>query len=249
MRKPKLRNIHKTKPPYHLNQFPKNFAYTLGEEIIYLLATKGRPVIEGDEWEQIFAKCIGANWKPSNVGLDDIILDSCAWGAKTVKVKRPSSTSRVRLISGRNSPAYSFGQNQVVDVDPVMIGQMVIEIWNERVYSIKQTYKHLRTIVLMKSDDLSEVGVFEFNTIAYDYTKYDWRWNKNNNLEGRNHITKEKMFTWQPHGSQFTITEKVPDNYLILNLKRPCSINRKILLKSIGFNKNWITYYIKNTTN
>ena len=74
MRKPKLRNIHKAKPPYHLNQFPKNFAYTLGEEIIYLLATKGRPVIEGDEWEQIFAKCIGANWKPSNVGLDDIIL-------------------------------------------------------------------------------------------------------------------------------------------------------------------------------
>ena len=159
----------------------------------------------------------------------EVTLDSCAWGAKTVKVKKPSSTSRIRLISGRNSPAYSFGQNQVADVDPVMIGRMVIEIWNERVYSIRQNYKHLRTIVLMKSDDLSEVGVFEFNTIAYDYTKYDWHWNKNNNLEGRHHITKEKMFTWQPHGSQFTITEKVPDNYLILNLKKPGSINRKMI--------------------
>ena len=142
-------------------------------------------------------------------------------GLKTVKVKKPSSISKIRLISGRNSPAYSFGQNQVANVDPIMIGRMVIEIWNERVYSIKQTHKHLRTIVLMKSDDLSEVGVFEFNTIAYDYAKYDWCWNKNNNLEGRNHITKEKIFTWQPHGSQFTITEKVPNNCLILNLKKP----------------------------
>ena len=28
--------------------------------------------------------CVGAEWKPSNVGLDDVVLDNCCWGAKTV---------------------------------------------------------------------------------------------------------------------------------------------------------------------
>ena len=174
MKKPRLRTVNKVKPPYSINQFPDNFAYILGKEIIYILATKSRPVLEGEEWEQIFSKCISARWSPSNVGLDDVVLDCCAWGAKTVKVKKPSQASKVRLISGRNSPTYSFGQNKIVTVNPAKIGCMVMEIWNERVYSVRRTHKHLRTVVLMKSDDLSEVGVFEFDTVAYDYQKYEW---------------------------------------------------------------------------
>jgi hypothetical protein len=49
------------------------------------LATKGRPSLEGEEWEKIFASSIGAEWKPSNIGLDDVVLGNTAWGAKTVK--------------------------------------------------------------------------------------------------------------------------------------------------------------------
>ena len=245
MKDPKLRTVNKVKPPYLLNQFPDNFVYILGQEIIYILATKNRPVLEGEEWEQIFSKCIGAQWSPSNVGLDDVVLDCCAWGAKTVKVKRPSRASKVRLISGRNSPTYSFGQSEVVTVDATKIGRMIMKIWNERVYSVRRTHKHLRTVVLMKSDDLSEVGIFEFDTNAYDYRKYNWCWNKNDNLEGHCKSTREKIFTWQPHGAQFTITEKVPNNCLIVNLKKPESVDRDILMKSIGFDKSWITYYKK----
>lgn len=85
MEKPKLRTVEKYKPPYTLNQFPKDFALSLGREIVYFLASRGTPRLEGTDWEEIFARLIGAEWKPSNVGLDDIVLEQTAWGAKTVK--------------------------------------------------------------------------------------------------------------------------------------------------------------------
>lgn len=96
---PKLRTVNKSLPPYPLNEFPKEFPYTLGRELVYLLASKGKAILEGPEWEAIFAICIGAEWKPSNVGLDDVILGNTAWGAKTVKATNPSKQKKVRLIS------------------------------------------------------------------------------------------------------------------------------------------------------
>ena len=161
---PKLRTVDKIKPPYPLNQFPADFAYKLGREIVYLLATKGKPVLEGPEWEEMFANCISAEWKPSNVGLDDVVLGACAWGAKTVKNPNPSGTRAVRLISGRNSPTYSFHAKAIFGVDAKKLGDQVLAIWNERVSAIRPHFKHVRTVVLIKSGDLSEVVVYEFET-------------------------------------------------------------------------------------
>ena len=90
MQNPKLRNVEKYKPLYPLNKLPKNFAIDLGKEIIYLLSTRGTPRLEGSDWEEIFAKIINASWKPSNIGLDDIVFEQTAWGAKTVKNAKPS---------------------------------------------------------------------------------------------------------------------------------------------------------------
>lgn len=69
---PRLRNVNKIPPPYPLGQFPSNFIVSVGREIVYLLCTKSETSLEGAEWERIFAKAIGAQWKPSAVGL-------CAW--------------------------------------------------------------------------------------------------------------------------------------------------------------------------
>ena len=102
---PRLRTVDKVKPPYRLNNFPPDFGYNIAKEIVYLLATKGKPNLEGQEWEEIFAIGIGAKWKPSSVGLDDVCLGSCAWSAKTVK-GNPQTQKTVRLISGRNSQMY-----------------------------------------------------------------------------------------------------------------------------------------------
>ena len=47
---PKLRTVSKSISAYPLNQFNADFPYTLGQEIVYLLASKGRADLQGDEW-------------------------------------------------------------------------------------------------------------------------------------------------------------------------------------------------------
>ena len=243
---PKLRTVNKSVSAFPLNQFPKEFPFLLGKELIYLLASKGKPELEGSEWENIFANCIGADWKPSNVGLDDVVLGNTAWGAKTVKSSNPSTQKKVRLISGRNSPVYSYGETIDTSSDPNTIGKLVLDIWNERVSAIREKFKHLRTVVLIKSNDLQEVVVFEFETIRYDNELYSWSWNKNNNLEGIDLKTGEHRFTWQPHGSQFTIIEEVPSHSIVIKIKQPETLNKEQVLKALGFDNSWITVYQKN---
>jgi hypothetical protein len=237
---PRLRTVEKYKPPYPLNKFPKSFALCLGREIVYLLSSRGTPRLEGQDWEEIFARLIGAKWKPSNVGLDDIVLQQTAWGAKTVKNRRPSTVSKIRLISGRNSPVYSFGDRKISAVDPNVLGEKVLAIWNERVAGIRKFYKHVRTVVLIKSDDLLEVAVFEFDTILYKADDFWWQWNERNNLEGFQKDSNQHIFTWQPHGSQFTIIEDVPENRLAIRIKKPPRVNRDEVLKAIKFDESWV---------
>lgn len=240
---PRLRTVSKSVSAYPLNKFNSDFPYILGQEIVYLLASKGRADLQGSEWEQIFALCIGADWKPSNVGLDDVVMGNTAWGAKTVKsgIKNFKDLKQVRLISGRNSPIYSYGGTIDTSADPNKIGEQVLEIWNERVSAIREKYKHLRTVVLVKSNDLSQVAVFEFDTIRYDAELFDFEWNQRGNLEGFVKGTKDKQFVWQPHGSQFTIIEKVPEETLILKIKQPETLDKEKILEAIGFDKSWVT--------
>lgn len=197
--------------------------------------------MEGPEWESIFATCIGADWKPSNVGLDDVILGNTAWGAKTVKATNPAKQSKVRLISGRNSPVYSYGDTIDTNADPNLVGTSVLDIWNGRVSAIREKFQNLRTVVLVKSNDLSEVVVFEFDTIRYDPELYIWEWNRNGNLRGVEKSTTQHRFTWQPHGSQFTIIEKIPEKSLVIRIKQPEKLNKEDVLKALGFDETWIS--------
>ena len=239
-RTPRLRTVDKVRPPYPLNKFPETFGYTLGKEIVYLLATKSIPDLRGSDWEQIFATSINAEWKPSNVGLDDVVLGNCAWSAKSVKNQNPKTVKRVRLISGRNSPAYSFDETNL-DADPNKLGGLVLDIWNERVSAIREKFKHLRTVVLVKSDDLLTLAVFEFETIRYDPELFFWKWNKNNNLEGYAKEDQKHHFTWQRHGSQFTVIEEVPDDCLLIEARKPPKLEKEAVLKAINFDKTWVT--------
>ena len=147
----------------------------------------------------------------------------------------------IRLISGRNSPVYSYGGTIDTTTDPSIIGDQVLEIWNERVSAVREKFKNLRTVVLVKSNDLSQVAVFEFDTIRYDSELYGFIWNPRGNLEGFEKSTKTKRFTWQPHGSQFTIHEDVPEETLILNIKQPEKLDKMKILEAIGFDKSWVT--------
>lgn len=235
---PKPRNANKIPPPYPLGKFPKDFIEKVGKEIVYLLCTKVETSLEGSEWERIFAKAIGAEWKPSVVGLDDVVSENCAWSAKTVKGNL--SQKRVRLISGRNSPSYSFNEGVInKNADPVRIGHEVIAIWNTRVENVFSRFSHMRTVVLIKSEDLLTLRIFEVETKRYDAEIYDWLWNKRGNLEGY-HAGKH-CFTWQPHGSQFTIIEDIPDNRIDFRIKAVPKLDEEKILNSIGFDASWIT--------
>jgi hypothetical protein len=238
---PKLRTVHKSPPAFPLNKFPANLPFVIGREIVYLLASKGKPNLIGSEWEEIFAIAIGATWRDSNIGLDDVRLGNTAWGAKTVKSTNPAKQKKVRLISGRNSIVFSFGANIDTSVDPNLPGEQVLSIWNDRVSGIRERFDHLRTIVLIKGPELSEVVLFEFETVRYDQELFYWEWNKENNLEGFSKKTKEHMFTWQPHGSQFTIHEKVPTDSLLIKIKKPVGLDKEKTLQALGFDKSWIT--------
>lgn len=237
---PRLRTVEKYNPPYLLNKFPAGFAMNLGKEIIYFLASRGTPRLEGTDWEEIFARIIGATWKPSNVGLDDIILEQCAWGAKTVKNKRPFSVSKIRLISGRNSAAYSFGDDRVKGIDPNEMGCKILSIYNERVAGIRKKFKHLRTVVLVKSDDLLEVSAFELETVMHDPKAFWWQWNDHDNLEGYLIVDDVHVFTWQPHGSQFTIIEKVPEYRVGIRIKQPPRLDKDEVLRALKFDESWV---------
>jgi len=222
-----------------LNKFPAHFAVRLGRELVFLLATRQSPRLEGQDWEEIFSRLIGADWENSNVGLDDVRLEQCAWGCKTVKVKIPSAAKTVRLISGRNSPIFSFGDGDILNQEPSLLGEKVLAIWNERVSAIKKNFKYLRTVVLVKSEDLLEVAVFELETIRFEPERISWEWNKSKNLEGFDENRRHR-FTWQPHGSQFTIIEKVPEDRLALKIEKPPLLDRDRLLDAIGFDNSWL---------
>ena len=135
---PKLRTVNKSVPAFELNKFPNEFPYKVGEQLIYILATRGETDIEGKEWEKIFALAIGAEWKPSVVGLDDIVLGNTAWGAKSIIKPKPSNAENIRLISGRNDLINSYDYNVQPGLLPDEHGELVLNIYNERISAIKE---------------------------------------------------------------------------------------------------------------
>lgn len=155
-----------------------------------------------------------------------------------MKNANPWNAKKVRLISGRNSPVYSYGTAVGVDSDPNLLGREVLNIWNARVEAIRAKYPHVRTVVLIKSNDLLNLTIFETETVRYDPDLYQWKPNKNGNLQGWR--GDEHCFTWQPHGSQFTIVEKVPDNKICIKLRDPGKIKEKDVLKILGVDDSWI---------
>jgi len=239
---PKLRTVNKSVPAFPLNKFPADFAYKIGEQLVYILATRGETDIEGNEWETIFARAIGAEWKQSKVGLDDVVMGNTAWGAKSILHKRPSKATSIRLISGRNDLINSYGYTVQVGHAPDEHGSLVLGIFNERVSSIKEDYKHMRTVVLIRSKSLLECVIYEYKTIRYEPELFYWKWSdKTKNLFGYRKTDHKQMFTWQSGGQQFTIHETVPEERLVINIRKPEMVSKDFVLDKVGFDKSWVT--------
>ena len=205
-----------------------------------ILATREEAGIEGDDWEQIFARCIGARWAKSNIGLDDVFLGQTAWGAKTVQNASPFDVKHVRLICGRNSPEYSYNIKNVHALEPDRLGELILNIWNGRVTDVRRRFATTRTVVLLKGKHLGTVAVYEEKAERFVVEDYYWQWNERNNLEGYEKSTDVHRFTWQPHGSQFTVVSDVPDHRLKLRIRRPPLVERADVLRSVKYDDSWI---------
>lgn len=230
-------------PPFPLNQLSRSALLSIGKSLFAARYIRNLNDFVGDEWERAFAIAINAEWRPSNIGLDDVQLHNTCWGAKTVKSANPRTQRRVRLISGRNSPTYSYGRETIANADAEEIGKEVLSIWNARVDEVRSRFAHARTVVLLKGPDLAMASVFEFELVRYPIDLYTWTVNERNNLEGHG-PDGDHRFTWQPHGSQFTIVEPVPDVRHNISIHPPADLQPLVLeplLEQMGFEPSWVT--------
>ncbi|MDE6805704.1 MAG: hypothetical protein K2J05_02735, partial [Muribaculaceae bacterium] len=158
---------------------------------------------------------------------------------KTVKTKNPLTCKNVRLISGRCSPDYSYGISDPHE-DIEKTGRAVLNIWNERINIALDHYNPIRTMVLIRSEDGLNYCLFEEDIRRFPSNEYIWEVNKNGNLIGKSIETGEPKFTWQPHGAQFTIHTKVPENAVRFTLSKPPTISQQAILDTIGFSPSWV---------
>jgi len=223
---------------YPMNEIPDELVVKMCGHFVYLFRT-GRKDLTGEDWGDAFAYAIGGVHLDSPVGIADVVFEKMAWSMKTVKMPNPFSSESVRLISGRCSPDFSYG---ITDphIDINRTGRAVLGIWNERVNLAYDEYNPVRTSVLVRSQDLTQFCLFEEESHRYRTSDYVWSVNENGNLVGKDVETGRICFTWQPHGSQFTIHTNVPKNAVRLTLKRPELMSREEILKSVGFDQSWV---------
>jgi hypothetical protein len=240
MQRPKLRDSGKLHnyEPYPLNELPDDLIVKIGSYLVYLLYI-GRKDITGTDWGDAFSDAIGGKHLDSPVGIADVVFEKMAWSMKTVKNPTPFNCKNIRLISGRCSPDYSYGITDPHD-DIQKTGRAVLGIWNERVNIAQDNYSTVRTSVLVRSNDLLSYCLFEEENHRYRTNDYYWEVNANGNLIGKSLETNEVCFTWQPHGSQFTIHTKVPENAVRFEIQQPPLLTKENILDTIHFDKSWV---------
>lgn len=241
MQRPKLRD-NKGKEAfelYPLGHIPNEIIYEIGKWMTYNFAI-GKSDINGEDWGDIFAKSVGGEHLGRPLGLADVIYEGMAWSVKSVKQANPHTVNNIRVISGRCSPDYSYG---ITDPhkDVQQTGAAVLSIWNERINIAKEKFEPLRMNVLVRNFNSLTFLLFEHETARYITSDYEWQVNRNGNIEGYHIATGAHEFTWQPHGSQFTILYNVPPHACKFKVKRPPIFDFENTMAHIGFDESWVT--------
>lgn len=227
--------------PWPIGNIPDKVIHKIGRQLVHRLAI-GHGDITGDDFGTIFAEAANGEHLASPIGVADVVANGTAWSVKTIKAKRPSSQKSVRLISGRNSPDYSF---DISDPRrrPNDTGRAVLAVWNGRINVSLDRHDELRIAVLIRNMGKQEFCLFEQPAIQFPIDDYRWEFNARDNLEGYEKATDSHCFTWQPHGSQFTIIRTVPGS------ARSFSINRNVplvgqehVLRLVRFKPDWISF-------
>ena len=227
-------------PPWPVGEFPDFVLQEIGTQLVHRRAV-GFKDIAGDDFGTIFSIAARGDHLSRPVGITDVVANGVAWSVKTVKKDRPFGTRRVRLISGRNSPDYSHGISNPRS-DLAATGRAVLEIWNERVNQALKHHDELRVVVLVRSMLTMSFLLFEQPISVFPVTDFRWQLNKKRNLEGFDKSSDEHCFTWQPHGSQFTIVRRVPGSARRLSIEKQIpTVPIEVVLSQIQFRDTWIS--------
>jgi len=240
MEGPRIRDMNrlKSQEPYPLNVFPDSMVQRIGGYLTYLVYI-GRKDVIGTDWGDAFAEAVGGKHLDAPLGIADVVKDGMCWSMKTVKSSDPFNVERIRLISGRCSPDFSYGISDP-HKDVQKTGEAVLSIWNKRVDIAMEHHYQARTAVLIRSEDLSSYTLFEEDVERFRITDYTWETNKRGNFIGMDQDGKTR-FTWQPHGSQFTVHVSVPKKSTKFRIKLPDSLSKDDVLNLIGFEPSWIS--------
>lgn len=238
--KPRLRGASKRRrEPYPLGEIPDGVVMGICKQIVHRLAI-GHKDLSGDDFGDIFAEAIEGEHRNSPLGIADVVSNECAWSVKTVKANNPFTKKNIRIISGRNSPDYSLGiSNPRKDVNAT--GRAVLSIWNERINEAMGSHDQLRVAVFIRNMEKREFALFEQEARRYVADDYEWEINKKGNFEGYEKMTRERMFTWQPHGAQFTIHRQVPAAVRQFRIVPEVpAIEAKHILRLARYSDDWV---------
>ncbi|MBC6438754.1 MAG: hypothetical protein GDA52_11670 [Rhodobacteraceae bacterium] len=235
----KIRGQNKARKhePYPLSEFSESVIQVLGKHIVHYLAV-GHTDVSGDDFASMFAQAIGGMHYAAPLGIADVAWNGIGWSVKTVKNRAPHSCTSVRLISGRNAPSYSAGiSNPFNDIQAT--GRAVIEIYNARIDQAKDEHDELRMLVFIRDMPTRRFTIYEREISKYPVNNFEWRLNRNKNFEaweGARHA-----FTWQPHGSQFTILEPVPSGASRFQITKNVPVlEMQQIINLVRFSPDWI---------
>ena len=237
MREVRTRNGIKKHEPYPINEFPPAVIESICKRIVHLRAV-GHADMSGDMFSRIFSDSISGMSFGKPVGIADVAWNGCCWSVKTVKQRYPHEVEKVRLISGRNSPVYSSGiDDPFVDIQAT--GQSVLDVYNNRIDKAAWDHDDKRLVVLIRNMQSNEYTLFERPIVPLVVNNYEWRLNRHRNFEG--YDGEDHVFTWQPHGSQFTIIETIPAGAMRFRMKQsPGMLEMIHVLRLVRFKPDWI---------
>lgn len=238
---PKLRGNPDLKlGPWNIGAIPDNVILILGAQIVHRLSI-GQIDITGNDFGTIFANAAKGEHRASPLGVADVVANGTAWSVKTVKHPSPHEVKVVRLISGRNSPDYSVGISDPRE-NAEATGKAVLDVWNARVNESSISHDELRGLVFIRNMDTKNFCIFEQPITIFPADDFDWKFNNNGNLEGFEKSSGQHFFTWQPHGSQFTIKCSVPGSARRFFINRDVPIvSQDEVLYSINYKHSWIS--------